>query len=228
MFQNSSRKCGKKTTWIKKRPRKVAFMKTFSLAVLFYLVFVITEISILIKSLNWSYDPFLVVSHPLPLKTSIISSLSLQLIGFISFVALMINSKRRLFLYLWLITVIWNTIVPISMMCSPSLDSWINKWSDQWTNTSHTMSFQLENSCCGWQSYQDRAISECPFRSKSGCKPIVISWIYERYSQSNSILSTVAAMSLYSVIVVISCALSLPIESLWTEIEIPFIWLFFN
>ena len=51
---------------------------------------------------------------------------------------------------------------------------------NQWTNISHSMSFQLENNC-DWENFKDRSFSSCPFLSISGCKFIVKECMYSRF-----------------------------------------------
>lgn len=172
-------------------------------------------------SIHWASDPFVVVDHAFPFEAAFGLIIPVGIASVIFFVMVMLESQSRTYLFIWGSLVCIATFVPLGLTSQPSLSAWIDKWDNEWTNTSYTMAFQFEKSCCGWRNYTDRAIDNCSFVAISGCEKMVTEWIEVRYRQIFLVYIFIAVMNMYSVIYVFWNVLTRDIDCLWAEIEIP-------
>lgn len=201
------------------------FIKMFylSVATIFFLVAFITQIVVSSISINWAIDSFIIFKHDFPFQVAFGLSIPIACATAFVFCLLLIDSKSNVYLYLLTSLVFVNSGMLIGLTSPPSLDSWITKWDRLWTNTSHSMSFQLEKSCCGWDNFTDRSILNCPFLSRSGCMPIVKNWIFLKYHQIFEIELLVCSILLYSLFSFFWARYNHKIDVILAEIEIPFI-----
>ena len=77
--------------------------------------------------------------------------------------------------------------------------------------------------CCGWDDYLDRAITDCPFVYKSGCKDIVTHWIRNKFDQLFYSLILCAIITLYPIITILYFFFKLKPETFWSIINLPFV-----
>lgn len=194
-----------------------------SVATIFFLVAFITQIVVSAISIHWAIDPFIIFDHAFPFQVAFGLSIPIACASTLVFGLLLIDSRSKIYLYLLTSLIVINSFMLIGLTSPPSLSSWIDKWDKQWTNTSHSMSFQLEKSCCGWTNYQDRSILNCPFLSKSGCMPIVKNWIILKYYQVFKIELLICSFLLFSLFSFFLAFYKHKIEAIWAEIEIPFL-----
>ena len=194
-----------------------------SVATIFFLVAFITQIVASAISIHWATDPFIIFEHSFPFQVAFGLSIPIACASACIFGLLLIDSRSNLYLYLLALLIFVNGGMLIGLTSSPSLESWINKWDEQWTNTSHSMSFQLEKSCCGWLNFTDRSILNCPFLSRSGCMTIVENWINLKYHQIFQIEILINIILSYSLFSFFWAKYKHNIEAIWAEIEIPFL-----
>ncbi|KAK8871836.1 hypothetical protein M9Y10_007579 [Tritrichomonas musculus] len=194
-----------------------------SVATIFFIVAFISQIVVSSISIHWAIDPFIIFEHAFPFQVAFGLSIPIACAYTTLFCLLLIDSRSKMYLYLLTSLVIINSAMLIGLTSPPSLSSWIDKWDKKWTNTSHSMSFQLEKSCCGWKNFQDRSIINCPFLSKSGCMPIVEGWINMKYHQVFEIELLISSLFLYSLLSFFLARYCHKIEAIWAEIEIPFL-----
>ncbi|OHT02079.1 hypothetical protein TRFO_07260 [Tritrichomonas foetus] len=192
-----------------------------SIAAIAFLLAFITQIAASSMAIHWAVDTFIIFPHAFPFEIAFGLSIPISFASVVVFALLLIDSKSDLYLYLLASLVFTNSILLIGISSPPSLTSWIRTWDQQWTNTSHSMSFQLEKSCCGWNDFQDRSILECPFLSRSGCRPVVEDWINWRFQQIFQIELLIGSISLYSMFSFFWARYHHHIETIWAEIELP-------
>ena len=192
-----------------------------SFATIIFLVALITQVAVSSMAIHWAIDPFIIFTHSFPLQAAFGLSIPITIISIVVFILLLIDSKSDLYLYLLTSLVVVNCSMLIGLTTPPSLKSWIEKWDKKWTNTSHPMSFQLEKSCCGWNNFKDRSIYECPFLSRSGCKPIVENWIKMRFNQIFLLETVISALLCFSMFSFFWARYHHHIETIWAEIELP-------
>jgi hypothetical protein len=140
----------------------------------------------------------------------------------ILFGLVLLDSQSRVLLFLLFGAAVVTTVLALGMSSPPSIESWIDNWDKEWTNTSYCMSFQYERNCCGWKDYKDRSISECPFLSISGCRRIVEAWVKPRYGQVFLTFWFIAVLNGYAVGSIFWAAYVDKVDCIWAQIEIPF------
>lgn len=182
-----------------------------------------TQMAIASMSIHWATDSFVIFRHLYPIEIAFGINIPVLVFSAVIFVLLMLDSRSKWYISLFIIIINLNSLSMIFLTAPFSLNAWVDEWDNQWSNHSHAMTFQLERSCCGWNSYEDRSIDECSFLSRSGCKPIVEDWIKVRYHQI--FMTAILCLCLYSVTI---CAFLWAIfhdhiDCVWAEIEIPFI-----
>ena len=198
-----------------------------SIGIALFLIGFLIDFIISCLVIHWSIEVFVIVRHTIPLEVVFSINIILLIACFLIFVLLLIDSQSRVYLSLFSIILVISTVFCIGMTSKPSLKNWINKWNNQWTNISHSMSFQLENNCCGWDNFKDRSISSCPFLSKSGCKSIVKEWIYSKFIEIFNVLILDLCVFIFSIGIIHYEASSLRknpnsgTQSLWALMEIP-------
>lgn len=194
-----------------------------SIAVILFLVASLTQLVVSSLSIHWAIDPSIIIDHAFPFQAAFGLSIPLVCGSIIVFALLLLYSKSNLYLYLLTSLVCFIYFLLVSLTSPPSLNSWIQRWDQQWSNTSHPMSFQFEKYCCGWKDFKDRSISDCPFSFQSGCEPIVRNWITIRYNQIFRIEILLSAFVCYSILSFFWAKYHHHIEAIYAEIEIPFL-----
>lgn len=198
-------------------------MYILSISIFSFLVGWIAEIAVAAMAIHWATDPFIIFRHAFPFEIAFGLLIPLIFLSLILFLMLLLDSRSKVYLGFWIGAVVVITVVPIALTSPPSLDSWVNRWDRQWTNTSHAMSFQYEKSCCGWRSYKDRAIYECPFKARSGCQSMVTTWIKARYDEVFLSLLFITSLYVYCMVSVTWKVVRVGVDCIWAEIEIPFL-----
>jgi hypothetical protein len=197
-------------------------VSVLSLAILAFLVGFLLEIAVISMSIHWSIDPFIVYSHAVPLQAAFGLLLPFTVGSLIFFALLIIWSQTRIYFISLLVLLLLVTGVSIGLTSDTSLRSWVDRWDGQWSNASHSMAFQYEKSCCGWENYLDRSIPDCPFLSVSGCRKVVETWIFSKYQELFRTFCFIAALQLSSIATVAWAVFKDRIECVWGELEIPF------
>ena len=198
-------------------------MLHLSIAIFNFIVCTISSFGLSSMAIHWATDPMMIIRHNFPFEVAFGLTIPTTIASFILFVLLLFDSTNRLYLVAWVALIVFYAVTSISITSPQSLDSWINRWDIQWSNTSFPMSFQLERRCCGWESYEDRSIENCPFLYYNGCKELVRNWILDRYNQIFETEVLMFVMYMYSVIVIIWTIYHDKKKCIWVEIEIPFL-----
>jgi hypothetical protein len=194
-----------------------------SFAIFAFMVSFLLEMTATSMSVHWSIDPFIVYAHPFPFQVAFGLLIPFSVGSLVFFVLLLLDSQTKIYFASLTVLVVVVTALSIGLTCPPSLRSWVDRWDSEWSNTSHSMSFQYEKSCCGWHNFRDRAISDCPFLSISGCVTVVETWIYSRYSELLLTYCFIAALHIYSLGVLVMAIFKYRIDCIWAQIEIPFL-----
>ena len=171
-------------------------------SILFFLLSVGMQLTVSGLAISWNNSNFVAVSHPFPFSIAFSISIIITIVQIFIFIMLTFYSRSHGFLWTWLALIISNFALSITLVSPLSLDAWIDEWDAKWTNTSHTMSFQYESTCCGWNDFKDRAITDCPFDYQSGCKDIVTRWIRNKFDQLFMSLLLSAAIIIYPVMTI--------------------------
>ncbi|EAY06965.1 hypothetical protein TVAG_100050 [Trichomonas vaginalis G3] len=190
------------------------------LVVVFSLAVQITSSAMVI---HWSRADFVVVSQPISFVVVFSFGIGLSCVSFIMFILLMINSRSQVYLWIWISFNLSYLIIGIGLTSPKRLNSWIDVWNSQWTNTSHTQTFQYESNCCGWNDYLDRSITDCPFSYRSGCKTIVERWIRSRFDQIFATLIFDLAISMFPIIAILYFFYKLQLHPFWLSIRLPLV-----
>ena len=198
-------------------------MYYLSVAVFSLIICFITSLVLSSMSISWAVNPFVIFPHQFPFEIAFGITIPLVIISAILFVLFLFDSTSKIYLPLMIVLILFDVTVPIGLTSPQSLDGWITKWNNSWTNTSFSMSFQLEKMCCGWANYLDRSIDDCPFSSVSGCESMVTNWIRVRYDQIFITEILLLVLYLYSICSFLVAIFYNKVTCVWTEIEIPFL-----
>lgn len=190
------------------------FLELFSFAI---------QLSTSGMAIYWAKSDFVVVSHPFPFTIAFSLLIIISIVQFLIFLLLMFYSRSNGFLWTWIALLFSFFLVSIFLVSPLSLKSWVSQWNIEWTNTSHTMSFQYESNCCGWEDFKDRAISDCPFSYRSGCKEIVTKWIDDKYIQLYASLLLCSVVTLFPIVVIFYAFFALKPDTFWSIISLPFV-----
>ena len=191
-------------------------------AILIFLHSLAIQIATASMAIKWCNSDFVAVSHPFPFSIAFSISIILSIIQLFIFIMLMFYFTSHAILWSWISLLLANFALTITLVSPMSLTSWLNEWNVQWTNTSHTMSFQYEYRCCGWDDYNDRAITDCPFTYKSGCKDIVTNYIRQKFDQLYYSLILCAAITIYPISTILYFFCTIRPETFWSVMNLPF------
>lgn len=173
--------------------------------------------------ISWSRSDFVVVSQPISLVVIFSLGIAITITALLMFILLMIYSRSKIYLWIWISFTLIFPIVGIGLTSPKRLNDWIKIWNKEWTNTSHTQSFQYESNCCGWENFLDRSIADCPFSYRSGCRVLVEKWIRSRFDQIFLSLIFDLVINLFPIGCIMYCYFKLKLDVFWTYIKLPFV-----